>query len=72
MDIEIQTMGKNIKKLRKTNKLSQVEMAKKLNIGVKSLSKIEKGILPPRLSTSVLIEIYFHFGIRPSDLFNES
>ena len=69
---KVQAMGKNINKLRKTNNLSQKEMAKELKIGVKTLSKIERGILPPRLSASVLIDIYFHFGVRPSELFDES
>ena len=65
----INKISKNIKKLRKEHGLSQKEMAQKLGIGSKSISMLEKGILPPRLSATVLIRIYQTYGIKPSDMF---
>lgn len=61
--------SQNMKKIRKTAQLTQREMAQKLGISIASLSKIEKGILPPRLSCSILIRIHKEFGIHPKDLF---
>ena len=54
---EIAILCKNIKRIRNEKGLSQSKMAEKLNIGVKSLSMLENGILPPRLS----VEILFRF-----------
>ncbi len=61
--------SENIKCIRKEAGLSQKEMARMLGIGVSTLSKIEKGVLPPRLSCSVLFCIQRHFGIHPKDMF---
>ena len=61
--------SQNMKKIRKDAQLTQKEMAHTLGISITSLSKIEKGILPPRLSCSILIRIHEEFGIHPKDLF---
>ena len=53
--------------LREKNGLSKEEMAGRLGIGVKTLEKIESGILPNRLSSGILIEIFRNFGISPAD-----
>ncbi len=66
---EIKTLCENIKRIRKREGLSKTAMAKKLGIGIKSLEKIESGILPERLGCQVLGNIYFHFGIAPKTLF---
>ena len=58
-----------IKRIRKENKLTQKEMAHKLGVSVSTLSKIEKGIIPPRLSCSILFCVQKEFGIQPKDLF---
>ena len=61
--------SQQIKLIRTENKLTQKEMAKKLRISVSTLSKIERGILPPRLSCSILFQIYNQFGVHPGELF---
>ena len=62
---------RNIKKLRILNNISQREMAKSLGIGKNSIVKIEKGILPPRLSLEILPKLYEWYGITVSALFKE-
>lgn len=47
-------------------------MAKLLGIGVGSLTKIEKGELPQRLSANIIYRIYKEFGIKPSDQFDKT
>lgn len=58
----------NVRLLRKREGLTQKEMAKRLKISVKSLSRIEKGTVPPRLSCEIVVNIYFEFGIDTSDV----
>ncbi|MBQ3023661.1 MAG: helix-turn-helix transcriptional regulator [Clostridia bacterium] len=62
---------KNVKILRLKNNLTQMEMAHICGIGVKSLSSIEKGIIPPRLSVSILVSISNYFRISPYDMFDK-
>ena len=59
----------NIRVLRHQHKLKKQDMARILHIGVPSLSKLEAGEMPPRLSTEVLFFIYDYFHIRPADMF---
>ena len=59
----INILCQNIKILREKNKLSKKEMAKRLGMGVCTLSKLEKGILPKRLSVEMLFVIERDFGI---------
>ena len=59
----------NVKELRKANGLSQKEMAQKLDISVNSLSMLEKGTIPPRLSVSIVIKIHKSFGVKPAQMF---
>ena len=62
-DEAIKYLSYNILCLRRTNNLTKKEMAKILGIGIASLNKIEQGILPPRLSVTILFKIQAHFGI---------
>lgn len=66
---ELLIFCENVKRLRKIHKLSKKEMAKKLGIEVKSLSLIESGTLPPRLSCKVLFRICYYFKVKPKDMF---
>lgn len=59
----------NIRLIREQNRLSHEEMAKRLGISKKSLLSIESGILPPRLSCSILFRIEREFGVSPKDMF---
>ena len=61
--------SQRIKSIRTENNLTQKEMAQRLKICVSTLSKIERGILPPRLSCSILFQIYEQFGVHPKELF---
>ena len=75
MDIENNTSWsvffRNVAFLRKKNGLAKKDMAKLLGIGVGSLTKIEKGELPQRLSANIIYRIYKEFGIKPSDQFDK-
>lgn len=65
------TFCNNVKKLRESNKLSKKEMAKKLHTSVRSLSMLEQGIIPPKMSLRVAIAISKEFGMPLSDVFRE-
>ena len=71
IDKEIKIFCENLKYLRKEKGLSKKEMAKKLGIGVQSLSVLESGRLPPRLSLEPLFNIHKNFGISSSEIFCE-
>ena len=66
--IEIENFCKNMRNLRESNKLSKKEMAHKLKVSVTTISKIEKGTIPPRLSCNILFRIHDEFGIMPGIL----
>lgn len=57
----------NVAWLRKHYGISKKNMAKLLRIGVGTLTKIENGELPPRLSVKVIFNIHSCFGINPRD-----
>jgi len=62
-DEAMKYLSYNILYLRKRNKITKKEMAKILGIGITTLNKIEKGILPPKLSVEILFKIQDCFGI---------
>lgn len=68
---DLETLTHNLRWLRKRNGYSQKTMAGILKIGVGSLSKLEHGVIPPRLSVDFLFAAYDHFGIKPSELLSE-
>ena len=59
----------NIRILRRRYQLKKPQMARLLHISVASLSKLEEGEIPPRLSAEVIFFIYQHFQIKPTDMF---
>ena len=61
----------NIKKIRKKENLSKTEMSKLLGINTRTLSLIENGIIPPKLSSRIIFNIHHHFGILPQDMFSK-
>lgn len=61
----------NIKWLRSHYGFSKRKMANMLGIGVTTLNKIEQGIFPPRLTTSILFHIQKIFGIHPKYMFEK-
>ena len=67
---DLETLTHNLRWLRKRNGSSQKTMAGILKIGVGSLSKLEHGVIPPRLSVEFVFAVHDHFGIAPSALFS--
>ena len=67
--LEIKLFCQNIKTLRTSYHLSKKSMAKLLSIGTASLTKIESGVLPPRLSCEILTKIYTVFNVPPKVMF---
>ena len=61
--------SQHVQRIRREQKLTQREMANRLGIGVRTLSMIERGILPPRLSCEIVFRIQDQFAIHPQDLF---
>ena len=66
---EIWVFCENIKFLRRKHGLTKTQMAKMLDIGRYSLTKIENSTLPLRLDCAVFYNIYKHFKITPSERF---
>lgn len=69
LEKEMAIFCENIRMLRTMHRLSQKEMAKKLGIGVKSLSALEHGVIPPRLSVEIVLHTSRCFHIPASALF---
>ena len=67
--LDLENFSNNIKQLRKTHGLSKKEMASIMGIGVGSLTKLEQGILPPKATVQILLNLHEHFGSSISELF---
>ena len=63
--------GENLTKLRAQKGLTQKEMAVRLGIGIKSLRKLERGMLPSRLRCDVFDRLFDEFGITADKIFQE-
>ena len=70
IESEIIKFTKNVAKLRKKHNLSKIRMCNILKTSIHSLNKIEKGIIPKKLSLEVVFRIENHFGITPKDQFS--
>ena len=68
---ELDNLLYNIKWLRQHNGLSKKQMTDILGVSLKTLNKIERGEMPPRLGASVLYNISVHFGISSSKQFEK-
>ena len=68
---ETENFCRNIHALRLARNLTKQEMASLLGIGTVSLSKIEAGILPKRLSYAILLRLHGYFSILPSEIFSD-
>ena len=64
-EAEFEIFGYNVAWLRKRYGLSKKEMAEIMGIGVGSLTKVERGEIPPQMKVDVLVKIYRRFGITP-------
>ena len=61
----------NITLLRRMFGYSKKKMAYILGISIGTLTKLESGVIPPRLSAEIFIRIYSAFGIKPSTLLSK-
>ena len=68
---EIYNFCRNVLYLRKKHGLTQVQMAKIMNVGVGTVRLLERGVLPPRLSADVLWRLHDYFHLSVSQLFND-
>ncbi len=59
----LEILSHNILYLRKKHNLTKKEMSLILGVGIKTLNELEQGLLPPRLSVSVLFKIKDSFGV---------
>lgn len=59
----VEILSHNILFLRNSNNITKKEMAKILGVGIETLNKLEKGVLPPRLNVEVLIRIQEYFNV---------
>ena len=62
----------NVSAIRKKHCLSKKEMARLLGIGIGSLNKLERGIIPERMSCDIIIRISRIFDIEITDIFAEN
>ena len=67
MDDSIKNFMQNITDLRKQNGLSKRQMAKLLGVSVRTITRLEKGELPPNLSIKTVFRIQTHFGVAAKD-----
>ena len=63
---EVIVFCQNVKMLKERNELTNLKMAKIMGI---SLEKMERGILSPRISTSIIFKLCKKFNIKPRELF---
>lgn len=64
--MNIEKIGKNLKKARQKNELTQVEVAEKTGIHPNYYAKIERGEVQPALDT--LEKIFKVLGVKSSDI----
>ncbi len=53
----------NVKFLRRQSGLNKKNFAKKINISVYSLNKLENGVIPERMPCDILADISNEFGV---------
>ena len=68
-DEELKNFMRNVTELRRHNGYSKKRMAELLGISIGTLSKMECGQFPPRLSVTVMYNVWKHFGVHVKDQF---
>lgn len=68
-DTALRTLCENLKILRIRNHLTQEEVARRLNIGVKSVRMLERGALPERAGCELLFRAASVFCVSVKELF---
>ena len=60
-------IGRKIAEIRKRYKLTQEAFSEKMNLSVKTISRIENG--RDVISSDMIMQIYEDFGLTPNELF---
>lgn len=63
MILDAENIGKNIRQIRKTAKMSQEEFAEEINITARTVSNIENGVVIPTLQTVAKISENFNCSV---------
>lgn len=66
---EILNFCNNIYCLRKNNHFSKAEMCRRIKVSIKTLSLLENGIIPPKISCEIIFNVSKEFNIKPKELF---
>ena len=69
---EYQNVCRNIRYLRKANRLSRTAMARKLHITLKTLDLLESGVFPERINIALFFHVNKAFGVTPKRLLTVS
>ena len=59
----------NLKMLREKHSLTKKEMADILEIGTRTLDKIERGALPKAVTVKIIFQVQRHLGVPAKELF---
>lgn len=70
MTDELAVFCENIRLLRERNGLTKKQMTEIMGIGMASLNKIEKGIVPEKLKVEALLYTANYFHYAPHELFS--
>ena len=68
---QLATFCKNVTYLREKKQLTKKQMANIMGVNVNTLNSIENGVVPSKLSSRVLINLYNHFHISLDTFFNK-
>lgn len=69
--IELKNFCKNVEKLMQDYSLSNRQMMKIMHVSYKSLISIKNGVIPKRVSTTVLFYLNRHLNVDMASLFTE-
>lgn len=68
---ELEFLGQNLTYLRKENGISKQELADIMGVGLWTVTKLERGELPPRMKVEALFRIQHRFGVSVHRLLGE-
>ncbi|MBQ5672542.1 MAG: helix-turn-helix transcriptional regulator [Oscillospiraceae bacterium] len=70
--LEMNRLANNLTYLRKENGISKQELADIMGVGLWTVTKLERGELPPRMKVEALFRIQHRFGVSVHRLLGES
>lgn len=69
--LEMNHLANNLTYLRKENGISKQELADIMGVGLWTVTKLERGELPPRMKVEALFRIQHRFGVSVHRLLGE-